>query len=79
MCDITDEQVRRELKPLFYEDEFEEEKDKYYKVFKFPITDSENNFRLNGGFANEVTHNKYLYKELEDLFDELLLTVATSS
>ena len=71
MCDITDEQVMRELKPLFYEDEFEEEKDKYYKVFKFPITDSENNFRLNGGIANEVTHNKYLYKELEDLFDEL--------
>ena len=70
-CDITDEQVIKELKPLFYEDEFEEGKDSYYKVFKFPILDSKNNFKLNGGIANEVTHSKYLYKELEDLFDEL--------
>jgi len=70
-CHETDEQVMREKKPLFYEDKFEEGKDKYYKVFKFPIKDSENKFRLNGGIANEVTNNKYLYKELEDLFDEL--------
>ena len=70
-CNETDKQVMREQKPLFYEDKFEEGKDKYYKVFKFPIKDSENNFKLNGGIANEVTHSKYLYKELEDLFNEL--------
>jgi len=70
-CNATDKQVMREQKPLFYEDKFEEGKDRYYKIFKFPIKDSENNFKLNGGIANEVTHSKYLYKELEDLFNEL--------
>ena len=70
-CYETDKQVMKEQKPLFYEDKFEEGKDRYYKVLKFPITDCKENFKLHGGIANEVTHSKYLYKELEDLFDEL--------
>ena len=70
-CYETDKQVMKEQKPLFYEDKFEEGKDRYYKVLKFPITDCKENFKLHGGIADEVTHSKYLYKELEDLFDEL--------
>ena len=64
-CSLTDKQVIEEKKPLFYEDEFDTEKNNYYKVYKFPIKDSEDNVKLTGGMSNEVTHSKYIYKELE--------------
>jgi len=66
-CSETDEQVIREKKPLFYEDEFEENDGGCYRVYKFPIKDSEDNVKLTGGIANEVTHSKHINKELKDL------------
>ena len=70
-CDSTDKKVIQEKKPLFYEDEFDTEKNSCYKVYKFPIKDSRDDVKLTGGMANEVTHSKYIYKELENLFNEV--------
>jgi len=67
ICSETDEQVIREKKPLFYEDEFEENNGGCYRVYKFPIKDSEDNVKLTGGIANEVTYSKHINKELKDL------------
>ena len=67
ICMKTDEQVIRENKPLFYEDEFDQKTESCYRVYKFPIEDSEENIKLTGGIANEVTHSKYINKELKDL------------
>lgn len=70
-CKLTDEQVIQEKKSLFYEDEFDMNKDNCYRVYKFPIKDSEDNVKLTGGIANEVIYSKYINKELEDLFNEV--------
>ena len=67
ICSETDEQVIREKKPLFYEDEFEENNGGCYRVYKFPIKDSADNVKLTGGIANEVTYSKHINKELKDL------------
>ncbi len=40
-------------------------KDNCYRVYKFPIKDSEDNVKLTGGLANEVIYSKYINKELE--------------
>ena len=69
-CKLTDDQVIQEKKALFYEDEFDMNKDNCYRVYKFPIKDSEDNVKLTGGLANEVIYSKYINKELEDLFNE---------
>ena len=69
-CKLTDDQVIQEKKALFYEDEFDMNKDNCYRVYKFPIKDSEDNVKLTGGLANEVIYSKYINKELEDLFSE---------
>ena len=66
-CSETDEQVIREKKPLFYEDEFNGNNGGCYRVYKFPIKDSEDNVKLTGGIANEVTHSKNINKELKEL------------
>lgn len=70
-CKLTDEQVIQEKKELFYEDEFDMDKDNCYRVYKFPIKDTEDNVKLTGGLANEVIYSKYINKELEDLFNEV--------
>ena len=70
-CSLTDEQVIKEKKPLFYEDEFDSNKENCYRVYKFPIKDSEDNVKLTGGMANEVIYSKYINKELENLFIEI--------
>lgn len=67
ICSETDEQVIRDKKPLFYEDEFDKNKEGCYRVYKFPIKDSEDNVKLTGGIANEVTHSKHINKELKYL------------
>ena len=67
ICSETDEQVIKEKKSLFYEDEFDENNGGCYRVYKFPIKDSEDNVKLTGGIANEVTHSKHINKELKDL------------
>ena len=69
-CKLTDDQVIQEKKALFYEDEFDMNKDNCYRVYKFPIKDSEDNVKLTGGLANEVIYSKYINKELEDLSNE---------
>nr|WP_317331924.1 HAMP domain-containing sensor histidine kinase [uncultured Romboutsia sp.] len=46
-------------------------KDNCYRVYKFPIKDSEDNVKLTGGMANEIIYSKYINKELEDLFNEV--------
>ena len=70
-CSLTDEEVIQEKRPLFYEDEFDENKENCYRVYKFPIKDSEDNVKLTGGMANEVIYSKYINKELESLFSEI--------
>ena len=59
-CKLTDDQVIQEKKALFYEDEFDMNKDNCYRVYKFPIKDSEDNVKLTGGLANEVIYSKYI-------------------
>ena len=72
-CKLTDEQVIQEKKVIFYEDEFDIDKNNCYRVYKFPIKNYKDDVKLTGGIANEVTYSKYINKELnelENLFNE---------
>ena len=67
-CDETDKIVLEEKRELFYEHEYYSDKDEFYRVYKFPIKDKDENVKFISGFSNEYSYGKKINEELENLF-----------
>lgn len=67
-CDSTDKIVLEEKRELFYEQEYYSNKDEFYRVYKFPIKDKDENVKFICGFSNEYSYSKKINEELENLF-----------
>ena len=67
-CDETDKIVLEEKRELFYEHEYYSDKDEFYRVYKFPIKDKDENVKFISGFSNEYSYSKKINEELENLF-----------
>lgn len=67
-CDETDKIALEEKRELFYEHEYYSDKDEFYRVYKFPIKDKDENVKFISGFSNEYSYSKKINEELENLF-----------
>ena len=66
-CDLTDKIVMESKKEIFYEHEFHGKEEEYYRVYKFPIKNREDEVKLIGGFSNEHKYSKNINEELKNL------------
>ena len=66
-CDDTDKIVLAEKRELFYEHEYYSNTDEFYRVYKFPIKDKDENVKFICGFSNEYSYSKKINEELENL------------
>lgn len=67
-CDNTDKIVLEEERELFYQHQYYSDKDEYYRVYKFPIKDNNEEVKFISGFSNEYSYSKKISEELENLF-----------
>ena len=67
-CEEADKIVLEEKRELFYEHEYYSDKDEFYRVYKFPIKDENENVRFISGFSSEYSYSKKINEELENIF-----------